>query len=42
MRLIGFDLGSGRRPILPLTDRRRGRLREMLEGIGFFQFAVHR
>jgi len=42
MRLIGFDLGSGRRPNLPLTDQQRGRIREMLEEVGFFQFATRR
>jgi N-acetylneuraminate lyase len=42
MRLIGFDLGSGRRPIPPLTDAQRGQIRELLEEIGFFQFAVPR
>ncbi len=39
MRLLGFDLGQARPPLLPLTDQQRGRLREMLEEIGFFQFA---
>ncbi len=39
MRLLGFDLGSARPPLLPLTDQQRGRLREMLEEIGFFRFA---
>lgn len=42
MRHIGFDLGSGRRPIPPLTDAQRGQIREMLEAIGFFHFAAHR
>ncbi len=39
MRLLGFDLGSPRPPLLSLTDQQRVRLREMLEEIGFFQFA---
>lgn len=39
MRLLGFDCGSARRPNLPLTDEQKGRLREMLEEIGFFEFA---
>ncbi|MCX6030858.1 MAG: dihydrodipicolinate synthase family protein [Chloroflexi bacterium] len=42
MRLLGFDLGAGRRPNLPLTDEQRGRIREMLEEVGFFQFATRR
>ena len=39
MRLLGFDLGSPRPPLLALTDDQRGRLREMLEEIGFFKWA---
>ena len=39
MRLLGFDLGSPRPPLLSLTDDQRGRLREMLEEIGFFKWA---
>ena len=42
MRLIGFDCGAGRPPNLPLTDEQKGRLREMLEEIGFFEFAATR
>ena len=42
MRLIGFDCGTGRRPNLPLTDEEKGRLREMLEEVGFFEFAETR
>ncbi|MEJ5198125.1 MAG: dihydrodipicolinate synthase family protein [Anaerolineae bacterium] len=42
MRLLGFDLGAPRPPLLPLTDQQRGRLREMLEEIGFFRFAESR
>jgi len=42
MRLIGFDLGCGRLPNLPLTDQQRGQIREMLEEVGFFQFATRR
>ncbi len=42
MRLLGFDLGAGRWPNLPLTDQQRGRLRESLEEISFFQFAERR
>jgi dihydrodipicolinate synthase/N-acetylneuraminate lyase len=42
MRLLGFDLGSTRPPLLPLTDAQRGRIREMLEEVGFFQFAERR
>jgi N-acetylneuraminate lyase len=42
MRLLGFNLGAGRSPLLPLTDQQRGRLREMLEEVGFFQFAERR
>lgn len=39
MRLLGFDLGLPRPPLLGLTADQRGRLREMLEEIGFFQWA---
>jgi N-acetylneuraminate lyase len=39
MRLIGFDCGSARSPLLPLTDEQKGQLREMLEEVGFFGFA---
>jgi len=39
---LGFHCGTARLPILPLTDQQCGRLREMLEGVGFFQFAHHR
>lgn len=39
MRMLGFDLGAGRRPNMPITDQQRGGLRESLEEIGFFQFA---
>jgi N-acetylneuraminate lyase len=39
MRLLGFDLGSPRPPLLALTDDQRCRLREMLEEIGFFKWA---
>lgn len=39
MRLLGFDLGNPRPPLLALTDAQRGRLREMLEEIGFFSWA---
>jgi len=39
MRLIGFDCGSARPPNLALTDEQKGRLREMLQEIGFFEFA---
>jgi N-acetylneuraminate lyase len=39
MRLLGFDLGSPRPPLLALTDDQRGRLREMLEEIRFFEWA---
>jgi N-acetylneuraminate lyase len=42
MRLLGFDLGSARPPLLSLTDAQRGRIREMLEEVGFFQFAERR
>lgn len=42
MRLLGFELGAPRPPLLPLTDQQRGRLREMLEEIGFFRFAEHK
>ena len=40
MRLLGFDLGNPRLPLLGLTDTQRGRLREMLEEISFFKWAV--
>jgi N-acetylneuraminate lyase len=39
MRLLGFELGSPRPPLLPLTDAQRGQLREMLEEISFFKWA---
>jgi N-acetylneuraminate lyase len=39
MRFLGFDLGNPRPPLLSLTDAQRGRLREMLEEIGFFKWA---
>ena len=39
MRLLGFDLGNPRPPLLALTDAQRGRLRETLEEIGFFTWA---
>lgn len=39
MRLVGFDCGSARPPNLALTDEQKGRLREMLEEIDFFEFA---
>lgn len=39
MRLLGFDLGNPRPPLLVLTDAQRGRLREMLEEIRFFSWA---
>jgi N-acetylneuraminate lyase len=39
MRLLGFDLGNPRPPLLSLTDAQRGRLREMLEEISFFSWA---
>ncbi len=39
MRLIGFDCGTARQPNLALTDEQKGQLREMLEEIGFFEFA---
>jgi N-acetylneuraminate lyase len=42
MRLIGFDCGSARQPNLPLTDEQKGQMREMLEEIGFFDFAETR
>ena len=42
MRLIGFDCGSGRRPFVPLTDQQKGWLKEQLEEVGFFDFAVSR
>ena len=37
MRLLGFELGSPRPPLLALTDDQRGRLREMLEEIRVLQ-----
>ncbi|MGE5601530.1 MAG: dihydrodipicolinate synthase family protein, partial [Nitrososphaerales archaeon] len=40
MRLLGFDCGNPRPPLLGLTDAQRGRLREMLEEISFFKWAV--
>jgi N-acetylneuraminate lyase len=40
MRLLGFDCGSGRSPFVPLTDAQKGWLKEQLEEIGFFDFAV--
>ena len=39
MRLQGFDCGVARAPLVPLNETQRGQLREMLENIGFFQFA---
>lgn len=39
MRLLGFDLGNPRPPLLSLTGAQRGRLREMLEEISFFSWA---
>jgi N-acetylneuraminate lyase len=42
MRLIGFDCGSARLPNLALTDEQKGRLREKLEEVGFFEFAASR
>jgi N-acetylneuraminate lyase len=39
MRLLGFDLGAPRPPLLSLTDGQRGLLREMLEEISFFAWA---
>ena len=39
MRLLGFDLGLPRPPLLSLTNDQRGRLHEMLEEIGFFKWA---
>ena len=39
MRLLGFDLGKPRPPLPSLTDAQAGRLREMLEEIGFFNWA---
>lgn len=39
MGFLGFDLGKPRPPLLGLTDAQRGRLREMLEEIGFFRWA---
>jgi N-acetylneuraminate lyase len=42
MRLLGFNCGSARRPMLPLTDEQKGCLREGLEEMGFFQFAESR
>jgi len=40
MTLIGLDCGSGRRPQRPLSDEEKGTLKEQLEDIGFFDFAV--
>jgi N-acetylneuraminate lyase len=42
MAWLGFPCGAARLPNLPLTEAQRGRLREMLEEVGFFAFAVHR
>jgi N-acetylneuraminate lyase len=39
MRLLGYDLGNPRPPLLSLTDAQCGRLHEMLEEIGFFKWA---
>jgi N-acetylneuraminate lyase len=39
MRLLGFDLGNPRPPLLSLTEDQRGRLREMLEEKSFFRWA---
>ena len=39
MRLLGFDLGNPRPPLLSLTGDQRGQLREMLEEISFFKWA---
>ena len=41
-RLIGFDCGSARPPSLSLSDQQKGQLREMLDDIGFFDFAETR
>lgn len=40
MRFLGFELGNPRPPLPSLTDAQRGRLREMLEEIGFFKWAA--
>jgi N-acetylneuraminate lyase len=42
MTLIGFDCGSGRRPQRPLSGEEKGLLKERLEQIGFFDFAITR
>ena len=39
LRLLGFNCGSPRPPLMPLNDSQRGRIREMLEEISFFQWA---
>jgi len=39
MRLLGFEVGKPRPPLPSLTDVQRGRLREMLEEISFFEWA---
>jgi N-acetylneuraminate lyase len=39
MRLVGFDCGSARLPNLALSDEQKAQLREMLEEVGFFEFA---
>jgi len=39
MRLLGFDLGKPRPPLVSLTDDQRGQLREMLQEIQFFEWA---
>ena len=39
MRLLGFDCGAPRPPLLPLTTQQQGQLKEMLQDIGFFQWA---
>ncbi len=40
MGFLGFDVGRPRPPLLGLTDAQRGRLREMLEEIGFCRWAT--
>jgi N-acetylneuraminate lyase len=39
MSLIGFDCGPNRLPLRSLTNQQRERLRQDLEGIGFFDWA---